>query len=167
MNNLDDKKQLNVMFVCTGNACRSVMAEALFKKTLAEKSTQRINVKSRGTAASKTYRVPPIVLSLMSEKDIDLKGHKSTQLTKTCVETSDLILVMDEHHKQYISKHFPESLGKVFLIKDYAEVKSKHREIFDPIGQPDEVYFKAMKEIELCVKNISKKMEKENDELHS
>lgn len=143
------------------------MAEALLRKAVADRGIANVSVRSRGTAASKSYRVPPIVVSLMAERGADLKGHKSTQLTRACVDSSDLILVMDEHHKQYISRHFQDAMDKVHFIKDYAGIRSKDREIFDPIGQPDEIYIKTLKEIETCVKKIIKRMESENNELHS
>jgi protein-tyrosine phosphatase len=150
----------NILFVCSGNACRSPMADGLLKKLLADKGITDITVRSCGTAASEKYRVPPFVMALMTERGVDLGGHRSTQVTREMVDAAGLILVMDEQHLRYFSLYFPDAVSKVHLLKEYVGLGRKGREIFDPIGQPDEVYAAAAELIEKCIRKLLKKLEK-------
>ncbi len=150
----------NILFVCTGNACRSVMAEAIFQSMIEARKIEGITVSSCGTNANPAYRVPPVVARLLAGKEIDAGRHVSKQMNEEMAAAADLILIMDESHRQFIHTCFPSVEGRTFLLKKYAGEKKPY-EIFDPIGQADEVYEGTAAVIERCLKKIIKKIASE------
>lgn len=134
------------------------MAEGLFNRMAAERKLAA-TAASCGTHASNTYRVPPIVLQIMTERGVNLERHRSTQITKQHVENADCILAMDESHINYIQSNFPEAAARTHLLREFVKDK-KGREIFDPIGQSDEVYRATAETIERCLKKLLKILEK-------
>ena len=147
----------NFLFVCTGNACRSVMAEAMLQSMINARKIEGMIIRSCGTNANPAYRVPPVVLRLLADKEIDVNRHVSTQMNGVLAAEADLILIMDESHRQFIRTCFPVADGKAFLLKEFAAEKKPY-EIFDPIGQSDEVYERTAAVIERCLKKIIKKI---------
>ena len=147
-----------ILFVCSGNTCRSVIAEGLFNAYTAQKNLGYI-AQSCGTHASETYRVPPIVAELMGERKVYLANHISTQISKKHVEDAACILAMDESHINYIQSTFPASAAKTFLLRVYVSDK-KGREIFDPIGQSEETYRATAEVIEHCIVKLIDQLEK-------
>src|SRR4051812_25794533 len=109
----------NIVFVCTGNVCRSAMAERLLLKALAAKGVSGVSVSSCGTDAMSFFRIPEVVRRLMREKDIDMSGHAPTRITARIVAKADLILVMEAYHRHFIESLFSKAPGRVFLLKDY------------------------------------------------
>jgi protein-tyrosine-phosphatase len=134
------------------------MAAGIFNKLAADGGLGTVAA-SCGTHASSTYRVPPIVLQLMSERQVDLSRHRSTQITKQLVDDADLILAMDEQHINYIQSNFPQAAGRTFLLREYVKDRKGH-EIFDPIGQSEEVYRDTAEVIERCIEKLLKLLEK-------
>lgn len=153
----------SVVFVCTGNTCRSAMAEAMFKKMLLEKNLNDIQVKSRGIAASSQLQVPETVRRLMLEENIDITRHKAEKLTEKDVEEAGLILVMETWQGVDIVQRFPQAESKTFLLKKYVEESEQRAqnselsmdlEIYDPIGQSPEVYRFCKEEIKKCLEKL-------------
>lgn len=130
---------MNILFVCTGNACRSVIAERLLIKMSQEKGMVSLSVRSCGTAASSLYRVPKQVVQFIDNEGAGLAGHKSTQVTRELVSWADLILVMENFQREYITLCFPEARKKVFLFKEYVNAEGD-KEIQDPMGRSDDMY---------------------------
>jgi protein-tyrosine-phosphatase len=150
---------MDILFVCTGNTCRSAMAEWLTKKAVYEKKLEGIKVYSCGINTLPSFRVPPIVVSLMAKEGVDMHAHRATQITRQIVAASDLILVMAGEHKDFINSYFPEASGKTHLFKVYL---GGIGEIEDPIGHKDEVYIKTEQELKDCVTKLLDKLKKEN-----
>ncbi|WP_261131071.1 low molecular weight protein arginine phosphatase [Bacillus sp. Marseille-Q3570] len=122
---------MNILFVCTGNTCRSPMAEALLRHY----SKGEIEVQSAGIYAA--YGSPASAKSIEVLKDEGIPcNHKSQPLTGDLVEWSDLILTMTTQHKQAIISQFPSKLKNVHTIKEHV---SDHKETLDKL---DEVYDK-------------------------
>lgn len=145
-----------IMFVCTGNICRSAMAEYLMKK-IAEEKGKNLEIKSCGTYASdgdiSTYDAIEV---LWEDYRIDLKPHRATNITKSDIQNSDLILCATVNHKMFVLQMFPKLKGKVYTIKEYAG-KDGNLDISDPWGYNKMVYRKCAGEIyDLLEKIIDK-----------
>ncbi len=111
-----------LLFVCTGNTCRSSMAEALFKQLQSRaEALGKIQVISAGTGAVKGEKASPQAIEVMNERGISLKGHRSTPLTKKLIDESDLILTMTTNHKKQVLELAPQARGKVFTLREYVE----------------------------------------------
>ena len=138
-----DKK---ILFVCTGNTCRSVMAQGLFKKMLREEGIENVRVNSAGIAALPSYGIYGLLEKVLKEEGIEISNHKPTQITPQIVRDADLILVMERRHKEAILGMAIEVENRVFLLKEFAGEK-ENLDISDPIGQAEEVYRSRLQEI--------------------
>jgi protein-tyrosine-phosphatase len=147
---------MNIVFVCTGNTCRSVLAEGFMKALAAGGS---VEVSSCGTGASPFFRVPLVVLGLLQREGVDLSGHSSTQIDADIVSGADYIFAMEKMHVDYITGRYPGAKGKTHLLRRFAGMNGGP-EIQDPIGQPDEVYLKSALEIKECVTRVYEKVVK-------
>lgn len=123
---------MRILFVCTGNICRSPMAEVLAREALRRRGRNDIEVGSAGTSAAEGSPASEGSYLVGLEKGLDLSVHCSTFLTRSVVEASDLVLCMSAHHVQRV-----ESLGgagKTFLLGAYAGRTGDEAEVEDPFG---------------------------------
>ncbi len=141
-----------ILFVCTGNTCRSPMAEAIFKY----KSNNRYEVKSAGIFAHEGSLASSHSQEILKKEEIPL-DHKSKQLTTELVAWSDLILTMGNSHKELILQRYPKSSGKVYTLKEFA-LNSK-ADIVDPFGGTLEVYEQTYQEIKEAVEKLIEKLD--------
>lgn len=149
---------MNILFVCTGNTCRSAMAEALLKKAVRDKVLKDFSVNSCGTSTLPYFAVPHVVVLLMKNEGIDISSHKSTQINESLVNEADLILAMEEGHREYIINEYPEAIQKVHLLKEYSYPDSGDTEIPDPIGQSEEVYKATVAQLKNCIARLIEKI---------
>ena len=113
MKKLSQRREImNILFVCTGNTCRSPMAEAILK------SKSNFEVQSAGIAAMTGQPTNPKAIDTLKANQIDFSGQ-SQQLDSELVDWADLILTMTNHHKQVITSHFSSGIDKVFTLKEY------------------------------------------------
>ncbi len=143
----------NILFVCTGNSCRSVMAEGLFKKAVAGREKDFI-VGSAGVAAFDGYPSTLETIRAMHREGIDISGHQSRRLTREMVEQADKIYVAEKLHQEMILNFWPQSVGKVHLLTEFADDKNKGMDVPDPIKTSDEFYREILKMIEKCIHRI-------------
>ncbi|MDD3906179.1 MAG: L-threonylcarbamoyladenylate synthase [Candidatus Omnitrophica bacterium] len=147
----------SVLFICTGNSCRSIMAEGLLKKRLEELGKPGITVRSAGTRAIDGF--PPMVetINVMDSEGVDVSGMRSTSITDDIIKESDLIFVMSRAHKSEIIRQVPEAAGKTFLLREYGMVSGKPAdpEIPDPIGMDAAGYRACLNVIKEEVERIA------------
>jgi protein-tyrosine-phosphatase len=137
-----------ILFVCTGNTCRSLIAEQVARRMIEERGLSgQVEVRSAGISASSGGRAPENTIRVLRQAGIDLTHHTTTPLDKEMVEEADLILAMDQGHVERILNRFPTIKRKVFLLNEFAGLGKK--EILDPIGCSFEAY-------ETCLEQIRK-----------
>lgn len=131
----------SVLFVCTGNSCRSVMAEGLLKKRLKETGKDHIEVWSAGVAAFGGLPPTEETIEVMKESGADISGHRTRALTADMIRRADLILVMEPSHKEAVVRAVPAAARKTYLLKEFgikdpAVLLGDELGIRDPIGMP-------------------------------
>ncbi|HEY5062106.1 MAG TPA: low molecular weight protein arginine phosphatase [Gemmatimonadaceae bacterium] len=127
-----------ILFVCTGNTCRSPMAEAIAHKIAIERGLHDVEAISAGTSAHDGAPASDGALLVCMERNMDLSLHRSQTLTRDLVREADLILAMGPHHLERI-----EALGggaRAFLLSEFASHGASSRSISDPIGAELAVY---------------------------
>ena len=149
---------MKILFVCTGNICRSFMAERILKKKLAENNCTNIEVSSAGVYNIEGVSGDPRAVKILTEKGFDGYGHKSKLLTDEMVADADKIIVMENAHKKMIIDKYPEAEGKIFLLKSFSEDdQESYKDIKDPYGLSDYFYRLCFAEIYMTLEGLVKK----------
>ena len=146
-----DRKTANILFVCTGNICRSPFAHAFFTKLVNQKRLQGITVESSGLLALPGNSATYMAQRVAREFGVDLTEHKAKSMSKALVAGSSLILVMEKSHEDSLVTDFPEAEGKTRLIRHFARFGSRKRGIADPYGLKYEAYRFCFLDIEDAV----------------
>lgn len=148
----------SILFVCSGNTCRSPMAQAIaetmFRK--AGSGLESIKVMSAGIAAVDGQPASANAIEAMREMGMDISRHRSRMLNGELVGQADLILTMTLQHKRYVLMMFPESYDKVFTLKEYADCGSS--DISDPFGGSLEDYRECADEIQQALSRLVQKL---------
>ncbi|NLM97944.1 MAG: RpiB/LacA/LacB family sugar-phosphate isomerase, partial [Halanaerobiaceae bacterium] len=150
-----------VLFVCTGNTCRSPMAEFLFNKYVKEdKKLKNWVAVSAGISTLPGLSASEHVITVLGEEGLDPLGHRSRQLDDKLIQEADLVLTMTEKHKEIIIGLYPEFAEKVFTLKEFTKEgdDDRDRDIPDPFGQSEEIYRKTKEELKNEVKLVLKKL---------
>ena len=143
-----------IMFVCSGNICRSPMAHYYMEKKLKELNLQEeIFVDSCGTHALDGESATLNAIEAIAAYNVNLEGFKAKNIANTKIYEYDLILCLTKKHKELILRFFKELEGKVYTLKEYADENTKYIDIDDPWGLSLEVYKECAKEI---VENVDK-----------
>ncbi len=137
----------HILFVCTGNTCRSPMAEGALRKLLENKEIGGITVSSAGTSAVSGYSATDYAIEASRIWEVDITGHNSRQLTEELIEEADLILAMSPMHCHKIVEMVPDAAGKTFLLRNYPETGCIGEGIDDPIGASLDFYNRTFLDI--------------------
>lgn len=137
---------MRLLFVCTGNTCRSSMAEAVARRLAAERALHDLELGSAGTSAWEGSPASDGALLVAMEQGIDLNAHRARVLSKEIVAAADLVLVMSGHHRDRALALGGE--GKTFLITDYASRSSLGSPVLDPFGGDLDTYRSTFAEME-------------------
>lgn len=129
----------NILVVCTGNICRSPLAEALLRRDLPDK-----RVASAGIGALQGHPVDGTAKILAEEEGLEVSSHCARQIDSTMIRAHELILVMEAGQAAWIARRFPHAQGRVFLLGHWAD----KAEVPDPYRRSTEVFRAAFKLIE-------------------
>jgi protein arginine phosphatase len=140
-----------ILFVCTGNTCRSPMAEAILKS----KKIDGLEVKSAGIYAATGSEASAHAKRVLEDHQID-HHHSSNMLNVDSVRWADLILTMTISHKNAILQQYPEAAAKVFTLKEFTG-ENYNVDVVDPFGGNLAIYQETYQELE---KLITKAIEK-------
>ncbi|HPS19666.1 MAG TPA: hypothetical protein PKY78_01550 [Candidatus Omnitrophota bacterium] len=122
-----------VLVVCTGNSCRSILAEAYMRKRFKEEKLD-IELRSAGTSAVNGFPPADETITTLEEENINTEDLHSTRITEEMINNADIILVMETIHKARIIDMVPSAGCKVFFLAEY-DKEAQELTIPDPIGR--------------------------------
>lgn len=146
-----------IMFICTGNICRSAMADGLMKKLIQDNQKQ-VEVYSCGIFAEDGEGPTFNAKEAIKQYDVDINNHKATNIRNSKIKEMDVILCATLAHKNNVISMYPELKDKIFTIKEYADYDKNDLDIPDPWGYDIETYRLCAETINKCLKKIIEKI---------
>jgi L-threonylcarbamoyladenylate synthase len=150
------KEKFRVTFVCSGNICRSAMAEGILREILSKTRFKNVvEVESAGTLPGASGPAHPLTLKTLNAHGIDMYHHQARAINAQIVEESDLLICMAVNHYEYLRAHFPQHKEKIVLLKEWhRRSKLSNPSIADPIGHDEAFYEQTFVEIQNEIKRI-------------
>jgi protein-tyrosine-phosphatase len=131
---------MHVVFICTGNICRSPMAEGLLRKRWEENGYDGLIVSSMGIHGLDRQEASAFAREICEENNIDIASHRSRKLDISELESSDLILSMEKVHKEFLKLFFPRFDDKNSLLGAWPDAPTRKSDIRDPMGKSKKTY---------------------------
>lgn len=143
----------NFLFVCTGNTCRSPMAESVLRHY----ANETHSVKSAGVFAMPGESASKHAIQALQKKGITI-DHSSKQINDELLDWSSVILTMTGNHKQFLLTRYPQHKEKLYTLYEY--VNGENKDISDPYGGSLSTYENTLNELEELILKIIQKNEK-------
>ncbi len=144
---------MKILFVCTGNTCRSFMAEALARKLLQERGRSDIEVASAGIYVSQGTPAADAALEVLAGMEVSTEEHRASPLTPKAVAEAALILTMTASHREQVKEKLPEAAGKIFTLAEYARADGG-ADVPDPVGQPVATYRECARRLQELITRL-------------
>ena len=153
-----------VLFVCTGNTCRSPMAEGLLRKEMKQRgiNENQVQVMSAGIFAQNGEPATEHAVTVMRERGVSLKSHRSRRLNHAMLEKADLILTMTTDHKQALLMMDAAVAERLFTIAEFVSDPETAgiTDVADPFGGSPDMYRTTAEQLERMVKALAQELAK-------
>jgi protein-tyrosine phosphatase len=141
---------MRTLFICTGNLCRSPVAEKLLRQL----GGVKFEARSRGTAAQPYTRMPKQVRAFLAHSGVNDIEHKPWLVTGEDIDWADLVLVMETAHFEDVSEQFPQSMRKMHLFLEYCGMG---KELQDPMGGSEKAFTEILGRVREAVVELVKR----------
>ena len=144
----------SVLFVCTGNTCRSPMAEALFRKAVEGRAD--FEVQSAGVSAYPGDSANPETVKLLSTRGLKLDGFRSQPVSQELIEQSSHVFAMTSGHLEALENLFPDYSDKFYLTCEFVEIPGRGvaSDVPDPIGMGRKAYEETAKTLDQAIPTL-------------
>jgi protein-tyrosine phosphatase len=142
-----------ILVICTGNICRSPMAEALLRQQL-QQAGRKVEVRSAGVGALVNAQADPPARERMLARGLDIEAHRAQQFNTELGRWADLILVMEKSHREAVADIDPTARGKTYLLGHW----NGGKDIPDPYKRADAVYTQALAMIDAALPDWIRKL---------
>ena len=143
----------NILFVCSGNTCRSPLAQAIAQRVFSSRPARGWLVSSAGSSATEGLPASEHSLEIARNHGFDLTAHRSRPLSSEMAEQTDLIVAMGAGHRSHVGMIDGDALEHTYLLTDFCE--DLDGDVPDPIGGDLETYERVYEMIHRCVEGLA------------
>lgn len=160
---MNAQRRFHIVLVCTGNICRSPMAEGILRDSLSPKALSLATVSSAGTGAMARLPASEHSVTVCAEQGIDIASHRSRPLSRYLIEESDLVLGMEECHSTGALSLAPELADRIHVLESYGagDETAPVTGVPDPIGGSLEEYRSSFSRIQQQITDARSRIERE------